>query len=61
VVILLCITLGLAPFQPPHILEKIQLLVKGRLVRAIDWLDLLLHAAPWVLLAFKGITSLKGR
>jgi len=61
VVILLCLTLGLAPFYPPHILEKLQMLMKGRLVRPIDWFDLLLHAAPWVLLVLKGIMSLKNR
>ena len=61
VVILLCLTLGLAPFQPPHILEKLQMLMKGRLVRVIDWFDLLLHAAPWVLLVLKGIVALKNR
>ncbi|HXX81688.1 MAG TPA: hypothetical protein VEI46_09065, partial [Thermodesulfovibrionales bacterium] len=53
VVFLLCLTLGLAPFQPPHILEKLQMLIEGRLVRPIDWFDLLLHAAPWVLLVLK--------
>jgi len=61
VVILLCLTLGLAPFNPPHVVEKLQMLVKGRLVRPIDWFDLLLHAAPWLLLTLKGILALKNR
>jgi hypothetical protein len=61
VVILLCLTLGLAPFNPPHIVEKIQLLMKGRLVRPIDWLDLLLHGVPWALLILKGIVSMSSR
>lgn len=50
----LCLTIGLAPFTPePHILEKLSMLVAGDLVRAIDILDLLMHGAPFLLLAFK--------
>jgi hypothetical protein len=55
VVIVVCLTLGLAPFNPPHIVEKLQMLVHGRLVRPIDWFDLLLHAVPWVVLALKAV------
>ncbi|NCF81692.1 MAG: RND transporter [Proteobacteria bacterium] len=48
------LTLGLAPFLPePHLLEKLRLLVGGTLVRPLDWFDLLLHSAPWVLLLAK--------
>lgn len=53
VIIILCLTLGLAPFKPPHIVEKITLLIQGRLVRPIDWFDLILHSVPWVLLVLK--------
>lgn len=60
-IILACLTLGLAPFNPPHIWEKLQLLFQGKLVRPIDWLDLLLHATPWVLLILKIIVSLQRR
>ncbi len=56
--ILACLTLGLAPFNPPHLWEKIQMLSKGQLVRPIDWFDLFLHATPWVLLMLKGIVTL---
>ena len=59
VVIILCLTLGLAPFNPPHLLEKLQMLMKGRLVRPIDWFDLLMHATPWLLLILKGMVSLR--
>lgn len=59
VVIILCLTLGLAPFNPPHLIEKIQMLMKGRLARPLDWLDLLVHGTPWVLLVLKGIISIK--
>ena len=58
VVVLLCLTLGLAPFAPPHIVEKLRMLLEGRLVRPIDWFDLLFHAIPWLLLALKGVRAL---
>ncbi|GHD99607.1 RND transporter [Defluviimonas sp. 20V17] len=52
--ILACLTLGLAPFVPePHIWEKLKMLAAGTLSRPIDIFDLLLHAAPFVLLAAK--------
>ena len=53
VIILLCLTLGLAPYKPPHIIEKLQMLFQGRLVRPIDWFDLILHGTPWILLVLK--------
>ncbi len=56
--ILSCLTLGLAPFAPPHIWEKLQMLARGQLVRPIDWFDLVLHATPWVLLIIKAVISL---
>lgn len=52
--ILACLTLGLAPFVPePHIWEKLKMLVAGTLVKPVDIFDLLMHAAPFVLLAAK--------
>ncbi len=53
VIIILCITLGLAPFSPPHVVEKLLMLINGTLVRPIDWFDLLFHGAPWLLLLLK--------
>jgi hypothetical protein len=52
-VVFLCLTLGLAPFFPPHVYEKLRMLSRGELVRAIDWFDLAMHGAPWVLLIAK--------
>jgi hypothetical protein len=52
-VILICATLGLAPFAPPHIIEKLSMLIKGNLIKPLDWFDLLLHGVPWVLLILK--------
>lgn len=52
--IVLCLTLGLAPFVPePHIVEKLRMLAKGTLTRPLDIFDLLLHAAPFLLVAVK--------
>lgn len=59
--ILLSLTLGLAPFTPPHLFEKLALLARGELSRAIDWFDLFLHGAPWVLLLAKGLVALARR
>jgi len=59
VVVILCLTLGLAPFNPPHIVEKLRMLARGHLVRLIDWFDLFLHMIPWVLLILKAMVSLK--
>jgi hypothetical protein len=58
IIILACLTLGLAPFAPPHIWEKLEMLAQGRLVRPIDWFDLVFHAAPWILLLLKGARAL---
>ena len=58
VLVIACLTLGLAPFSPPHIVEKLQMLFEGRLVRPIDWLDLVFHAIPWLLLLAKGVRTL---
>jgi len=58
-VILLALTLGLAPFRPPHIVEKLQMLSRGTLVSPMDWFDLVLHAAPWVLLMLKAAVSVR--
>ena len=53
-VILACLTLGLAPFVPePHIWEKLKMLASGDLVRPIDIFDLILHGAPFVVLILK--------
>jgi hypothetical protein len=50
--LLLSLTLGLAPFLPePHIFGKIQWVLGGANgMQMMDWLDLLMHGAPWLLL-----------
>jgi hypothetical protein len=52
-VIILCLTLGLAPFAPPHLYEKLGMLVSGNLIKLIDWFDLLFHGFPWLVLFLK--------
>jgi hypothetical protein len=51
-VLLLCLTLGLAPFYPePHIWGKIKWISGGAVgMKALDWFDVVLHGFPWVLL-----------
>lgn len=52
--VIACLTLGLAPFFPvPHVWEKLELLANGALSRPIDIFDLILHGTPWVLLILR--------
>lgn len=50
--LLLCLTLGLAPYYPePHIWGKIKWIRGGAVgMGLIDWFDFVLHGIPWVLL-----------
>lgn len=48
-----CLTLGLAPFTPPHLYEKIGMLIHGELKKPIDVFDLFFHAVPWLVLFLK--------
>lgn len=60
-VILACLTLGLAPFFPePHLWEKLKMLVAGDLVKPVDIFDVLMHAAPFVVLAAKLLRMARG-
>ncbi|HHH50680.1 MAG TPA: hypothetical protein ENK52_06855 [Saprospiraceae bacterium] len=51
-IIIACMTLGLAPFFPePHILGKLRWVAGGAHgMKLIDWGDFLLHGFPWFLL-----------
>ncbi len=51
-VILICLTLGLAPYFPePHLWGKLRWVAGGAKGMApMDWFDLLLHGFPWLLL-----------
>jgi hypothetical protein len=50
--LILSLTLGLAPFTPePHLFGKLRWLVGGGVgMKLMDWWDLFLHSAPFILL-----------
>lgn len=52
IIVLLCLTLGLAPFFPePHIWGKIKWIAGGAVgMKPADWFDLLFHGFPFLLL-----------
>lgn len=58
--VMMSLTLGLAPFFPePHVWGKIKWVAGGAVGMApMDWFDLLLHGTPWVLLIIWGIRFL---
>jgi hypothetical protein len=51
-VILACLTLGLAPFFPePHIWGKLKWIAGGAVgMQPMDWFDTLMHGFPWLAL-----------
>jgi hypothetical protein len=52
--VILCLTLGLAPFVPePHLWQKLKMLAGGTLTRPVDIFDLMLHGFPFVLLVLR--------
>ena len=56
----LVLLLGFAPFFPqPHIVEKIRMLIAGTLKKPIDIFDLLWHAWPFLLLAYRIIQNIR--
>jgi hypothetical protein len=56
-IILLCLTLGLAPFVPePHIVGKVRWVLGGAEgMQPMDYFDLLFHGFPWLLLIRIGV------
>ena len=59
--LLASLTLGLAPFNPPHIWGKIQWILGGNAfsgenaMQSQDYFDIFLHGSPWVLLLISSI------
>ena len=51
-IIIACLTLGLAPFFPePHIVGKIKWIAGGAVgMKPMDWFDAVLHGFPFILL-----------
>ena len=57
-----CLTVGLAPFTPePHVIEKLRMLLAGRLRKPLDIFDLLMHGTPWGFLLLKVGRALASR
>jgi len=46
-------------FPYTHVWEKLKMFSSGTLVRPIDWFDLIMHAAPWILLLIKIVLTMK--
>ena len=57
-VLIACLTLGLSPFMPPHLFEKLGMLRRGELKKGIDWFDLFFHATPFFVLFAKLLAHL---
>ncbi|WP_291870989.1 hypothetical protein [Maribacter sp.] len=64
-VLMLCLTIGLAPFFPePHIFGKVKWIAGGAIgMQGKDWFDVLLHGFPYILLIrlliLRGISMLR--
>lgn len=63
IILLLCLTLGLAPFFPePHIVGKLKWIAGGANgMQAMDWFDVLLHGFPFILLIRISILKLTSK
>ncbi len=60
--IIIAIILGTAPIgSEPHLIEKINMLTAGTLVKPLDIFDLVLHSAPIILLLIKLYLFLKNK
>ena len=61
IAIVLCLTLGLAPFTPePHIWGKLKWIMGGaKGMQGLDWFDVVLHGFPFVLLLILIILKIK--
>ena len=59
----MALLLGLAPFFPePHLLGKLRWVAGGAVgMQPLDWLDLLWHLSPFILLIRLGILHLRDR
>ena len=60
IVLLMCVTLGLAPFTPePHLWGKIKWIAGGAVgMKPMDWVDFVQHGFPFILLGRLGIIKL---
>lgn len=64
-VLIMCFTLGLAPFTPePHIVANLRWVAGGAVgMEPMNWFDLAMHGLPWLLLirigVLKGIAAVR--
>lgn len=56
-VLMACLTLGLAPFTPePHIVANLRWVMGGAVgMEPMNWFDLAMHGLPWLLLIRLGV------
>ena len=47
------LTLGLAPFSPPHLWKHVHRLSAGQPLSPLDYFDFVYHLFPWLVLAAK--------
>lgn len=60
--IIVAVLLATAPIgSQPHLIEKINMLMTGTLVKPLDIFDLVLHSAPIIILLIKLYLSAKNR
>jgi len=65
--LILSLTLGLAPFNPPHIIGKLQWILGGNAfspengMQFQDWFDVLLHGLPWLLLLISALLNINSK
>jgi len=59
-VLIMCLTIGLAPFFPaPHIIGKLQwVLGGGEGMKPMDIFDFLMHGTPWFLMIRLGMLEI---
>ncbi len=61
------LTLGLAPFNPPHVVGKIRWVLGGNAfsgedaMKLQDYIDILIHGFPWILLIISSLLILKDK
>lgn len=61
ILILLCLTVGLAPYYPePHLWGKLKWVAGGAVgMTALDYFDLIFHGLPFLLLIRRVLVELK--
>ena len=60
IILIACLTIGLAPFFPePHIWGKVKWVMGGANgMQFMDWWDFVMHGTPWALLIRVSIIKL---